>query len=95
MANRTIFRTMRGTSVPSADAVNEQGGVAYRRSAKQALAQYVATGCFNGTFYATAEEQFDKVIAFCEDVEVGFIARLAIYGSSRFSMGIGLVSSRV
>ncbi|MDQ8205665.1 TROVE domain-containing protein [Pelagicoccus sp. SDUM812003] len=79
MANKTLFQTLRGALIPSADAVNEAGGVAYQRSAKQALAQYVATGCLNGSFYASAGEQLDQVIELCKDVENGYIARLAIY----------------
>ncbi|MBD5780872.1 TROVE domain-containing protein [Pelagicoccus sp. NFK12] len=79
MANKTLFTSKRGSRVPAANARNEQGAVAYQRSATQALAQYVATGCLNGTFYASADEQLDRVVELCKAVDAGFIARLAVY----------------
>ncbi|MBK1880320.1 vWA domain-containing protein [Pelagicoccus mobilis] len=79
MANKTLFQTVRGALIPAAGTENKAGGVAYKRSSKQALAHYVATGCLNQSFYASADEQLDKIISLCKDVESGYIARLAIY----------------
>ena len=72
MANRNLFGTL-------TNAVNEAGGRAYALTPKQALAQYAATGCLNGTFYATAEEQLQTVLDLCAKVDDLFIARTAVY----------------
>jgi 60 kDa SS-A/Ro ribonucleoprotein len=86
MANRNLFSRIRGKLAPAANAVNEAGGRAYARTEKQALAQYAATGCLNGTFYATAGEQLRTVLRMCEKVDAGFIARTAIYTRERGQM---------
>ena len=77
--NKNLFGTTRGAMVPAADAVNEAGGLAYAMSPKHALAQYTATGCFNNTFYATAEDQMDKVLELCKKIEPEFIAKVAVW----------------
>ena len=86
MANKTLFQTIAGRFLPKADAHNEAGGLAYRLSSQQALAQYASTGCFNGTFYTTANEQLDRVLALCAEVEPEFIARTALYVRQRNHM---------
>ena len=80
MANKTLFQTIPGRTLPVADTVNEAGGVAYARSAREALAQYVVTGCLNKTFYAEAATQLRTVLDLCARVEPEFIAKTAIYG---------------
>src|SRR5207253_7878034 len=50
---------------------------------RQALAQVASTGCFNQTFYATAEEQLDRVMGLCRNVDSKFIARTAVYARER------------
>ena len=47
MANKTLFQTVKGMFTPKADILNEAGGLAYKLSPNQALAQYAATGCFS------------------------------------------------
>ncbi len=79
MANKTLFQSIAGRFLPKTDTCNVSGGQAYRRSPKQALAQYACTGCFNQTFYATADEQLERVLALCEEVEPEFIARTALF----------------
>lgn len=79
MANPTLFASTRGTMLPAATARNEAGGLAYARKPQAALALYAATGCFNGTFYASAETQLEMVLTLCAQVEPGFVARTAIY----------------
>ncbi len=79
MANKTLFQSIAGKMLPRTNAVNEAGGVAYRMEAKQALAQYAATGCLNATFYASAELQLSKVLELCDKVEPEFVARVALY----------------
>src|SRR4051812_45907770 len=83
MANKTLFRSIMGKLAPAATAVNEAGGVAYALAPKAALAQYAATGCLNGTYYASAEEQLGAVLALCAEVEPAFIARTAVYCRAR------------
>ena len=83
MANKNLFKSLRGVVRPKADTRNEAGGVAYRFDAKHALAQYASTGCLNGTYYASAEVQLATVIALCDHVEPEFIARAAIYAREK------------
>jgi 60 kDa SS-A/Ro ribonucleoprotein len=79
MANKNLFKTIVGMLSPKADTVNEAGGLAYKLSPKQALAQYAATGCFNQTFYADAGDQLDKVLALANEVEPEFVAKTAVF----------------
>jgi len=85
MANLTLFSSLfsRRPPTPVVDAVNPAGGVAYKRSDKQALAQYVATGCLQGTFYASAEEQLETVRGLCGSLDPAFLARAAVYARGR------------
>ena len=88
MANKSIFKSVIGMFSPQADTVNEAGGLAYKMSPKAALAQLVLTGCFNSTFYATAEAQLQQVINLCShpDVSPEYIARLALYARDKGKM---------
>src|SRR5205085_871930 len=52
----------------------------------QALAQYAATGCFGRTFYATADEQLNRVLELCDKVEPAFVAQVAIYARTQAYM---------
>ncbi|HVI41274.1 MAG TPA: hypothetical protein VM577_11475 [Anaerovoracaceae bacterium] len=83
MANKNLFKTVRSLNVPSATAVNEAGGAAYTMPAKHALAQYVSTGTFNSTYYASAEDQLTKVLELVKQVEPEFVAQCAIYARER------------
>ncbi len=76
MANNTLFSSFRGKT---ATARNEAGGNAFALSNKEALAQYVITGCLNGTFYASAAQQLDSIIQLAKAVDADFLAKLAIY----------------
>lgn len=79
MANKNLFKSIVGMFSPTADTVNEAGGIAYKLMPKQALAQYAATGCFNHTFYADAGEQLDKVLALANEVDAEFVAKTAVF----------------
>ncbi len=79
MSNKPLFRSLRGRLLPKADCLNEAGGLAYRRTDKQALAQLAATGCLHATFYVSAEDQLDAVLEHAAKVEPDYLARLAIY----------------
>lgn len=74
MANKRLFQSLIGSLLPStpptkASAHNEAGGKAYSLSRKHTLAQYVATGCLNGTFYASAENQLEQILSLCNAQE--------------------------
>ena len=77
MANFNIF------SSKKTDTRNEAGGRAYTLSPKQQLAQLAATGCFNDTFYASAETQLEQILNIAQKVELLFIAKTAIYARER------------
>lgn len=78
MASNKIFSNC-NSNVPTADCTNEAGGKAYKMSDKSALAQYACTGVFNGTFYASDREQFDRVLELAKGVDSKFIGQLALY----------------
>jgi 60 kDa SS-A/Ro ribonucleoprotein len=69
--------------LPRANARNEAGGLAYRLSAKHALAQVAATGCFGGVYYADAQAQLDELRAPIDQVDDNvFMAKLASTAAS-------------
>jgi 60 kDa SS-A/Ro ribonucleoprotein len=79
MANKNLFATIAGKLARKADARNEASGNAYALTPKQALVQYAATGCLNGTFYAGAGQQLDAVLRFSAAVDSEFLAQTAIW----------------
>ena len=59
------------------------GRRAYQLAPKHALAQLAATGCFNGTFYASGESQLDELRKLIDQVDDNvFLAKLAVYAAS-------------
>lgn len=86
MANKNLFASLVGRLLPKTDTINEAGGKAYAFSPKHALAQYAATGCLNGTFYATAETQLETVLALATKVEPPFLAQAAVYARQKGHM---------
>jgi 60 kDa SS-A/Ro ribonucleoprotein len=83
MPNKNLFKSLTGKMIPATDALNEENAPAYALSPKHALAQYVATGCMNTTFYASASDQLTKVLELCAEVEPEFIARTALFCRER------------
>ncbi|CAM2011116.1 TROVE domain-containing protein [Acanthopleuribacter pedis] len=81
MANTDLFETRPG--VPATDTVNEAGGRAYRMNAEHALAQLAATGCFQNTFYTSAQDQLKTVLALTEQVAPHFIAQTAVFAREK------------
>ena len=79
MADKTLFASLVGKLIPSADAANSEGAPAYALPPKQALAQYVLTGCMNRTFYASGADQLQAVLALAYASDARFVADLAIY----------------
>lgn len=92
MANKNLFGSApRGkkprpvtTDETGAPTRNLAGGIAYERTARDGLAQYVCTGTLNGTFYATAEDQLAKTMELASKVDSAFLGKVAIY-SRRFA----------
>lgn len=82
MANRNIFAPG-GANVRAADTLNKAGGKAYKMTRKHALAQYACTGCFNGTYYTSAKDQFDTVRQLVNGVDTEFIAKVAVYAREK------------
>jgi 60 kDa SS-A/Ro ribonucleoprotein len=83
MASTHTFRSFVGKLLPKSNARNDAGAPAYALSAKHALAQYAVTGCFNSTFYASADAQLAKVIDLAYAVEPEFVAKTAVYSRER------------
>ena len=83
MASKKLFSSRKVSRVPVADTVNEAGGVAYGFSPEHALAQYAATGCLSKTFYASEDDQLDKVLAIAEKVSPQFVAKTAVFARER------------
>jgi 60 kDa SS-A/Ro ribonucleoprotein len=74
MTNRSLFASNRG--IPTIR--NEAGGVAFRMNSEQSLAQMAFTGCFNSTYYVSAELQLDKMLDLCGNCDSQFVAKCAI-----------------
>jgi 60 kDa SS-A/Ro ribonucleoprotein len=89
VANKNLFRSVAGKLLPKPHAVNEANGPAYALAPKRALAQYVAAGCLNSTFYPTAEEQLSTVLLLCGEVDSEFIAKTAIFSREQGRMKDG------
>jgi 60 kDa SS-A/Ro ribonucleoprotein len=86
MANKSLFSSIKSRFV-RANATNEAGGDAYALTPKHALAQMAATGCFNGTYYAAAEEQLATLKVLIDNVDDNlFLAKLAVYARERAYM---------
>lgn len=86
MANTSLFSSIKSW-LPRATATNEAGGAAYRLAPKHALAQIAATGCFNGTYYASGESQLDELCKLIDLVDDNvFLAKLAVYARERAYM---------
>ncbi|MCA8961007.1 MAG: RNA-binding protein, partial [Planctomycetes bacterium] len=86
MANKRLFESTPGRRLPRTDARNSSNVPAYALEPEHALAQYAATGCLNGTFYATDVEQLDAVLALCGRCTPEFVAKTAIYARERAHM---------
>lgn len=81
-ANKTVSKKV--TKVTNT--VNHAGGTAYTLSDKAALAQLAMTGCFNGTYYVSADEQLKKVLELANKIalkEPEYIAKLAVYARQK------------
>lgn len=89
MANPNLFKSTNTPKIaPKADTTNNAGGRAYKMDKYTALAQIAATNCFNGTFYASSEDNLklakEAAMALTDDPE--FIAKVAIYSRDKAYM---------
>jgi 60 kDa SS-A/Ro ribonucleoprotein len=86
MANKMLFKSLRGALAPAATAVNDEGVRAYAFSAKHQLAQFAVTGCLSNTFYCNAEGQLSRALQLASQVDAAFVAKTAIYARERAGM---------
>jgi 60 kDa SS-A/Ro ribonucleoprotein len=86
MANKSLFAAIAGRLLPRADARNEAGGPAFARPPRQALAHYAATGCLNGTYYASAETQLAAILAVADPCSPEFVAKTAVWARQHAAM---------
>lgn len=80
--NPALFKSSSG-SLPVATTRNEAGGKAYALGPRLALAQYTATGCLNGTYYASAETQLDTLLKMAAECDAEFVAKTAVFARQR------------
>ena len=80
--NPLLFKSSSGR-LPATDTCNEAGGKAFTLGPQLTLAQYAATGCLNGTFYATAETQLDTVLKMAAACDAEFVAKTAVFARQR------------
>ncbi|MCA9112179.1 MAG: TROVE domain-containing protein, partial [Planctomycetaceae bacterium] len=86
MANKSLFSSLKSL-MPRATVRNEAGGPAYALVPKHALAQFAATGCFNGTYYSDSDSQLDTLKSLIAQVNDNvFLAKLAVYSRERAFM---------
>lgn len=83
MPNKNLFKTSSSSVVPVVDTRNNAGGTAYAMTAKHALAQLASTGCFNDTFYVSAQTQLKDILALAAKCSPEFVAKTAIYAREK------------
>ena len=79
MVNTQLFQTLKGALLPAATVRNAEQAPAYAFSPRHQLAQLAATGCLSQTFYASADDQLDKVMALAKEADASFVAKTAVY----------------
>ncbi len=78
--NKKMFASVSSAAsskVPNA--VNSHGSPAYALQDQATLAQYAMTGCFNGTYYCTQEDQLANVMKFAKNCDPKFVAKVAVF----------------
>lgn len=79
MANKKLFQSLRGMLSPVTTVNNDAGASAHELSPEATLARVAATGCLTPTYYASAETQLDRVLDLANQVDVDFLAKVALY----------------
>ena len=82
-ANKNLKATVSHKVTLPTNTINQAGGTAYKMSDKAALAQYAMTGCFNGTYYTSDEEQLKRTLELAGKVDPKFVAKLAVYARQK------------
>jgi 60 kDa SS-A/Ro ribonucleoprotein len=83
-SNKSASKSAVSVKVTKAtDTINNAGGTAYSLSDKAALAQLAMTGCFNGTFYVSDQEQLKKTLDLANKLDPVFVAKLAAYARKK------------
>jgi len=91
MGNKRLFKLK---EIRPGLGFNEAGGLAYKGTPKQALAQLACTSCLNNTLYTTAETQLNQILDFCTKIDpvtgqvldAKYIAQVAIYSREKARM---------
>ena len=83
MANKSLFKSLKGKLLPATNAINEEFAPAYALPPKHQLAQFAATGCLSTTFYTSAGDQLANVLKLCADLDAEFIAKTAVFCRER------------
>lgn len=87
MANKTLFKGTK-SKVATKLVKNAAGGWAYELTPKQALAQIAVTNCFNGTYYADANQNLElakqAILNLGDDAK--FLAKVAVYAREKSHM---------
>lgn len=88
MATKSLFSSSKSNSksvktAKPTNTVNNAGGNAYSLSDKATLAQLAMTGCFNGTFYVSAENQLKTVLELANKLDPKYVAKLAVYARQK------------
>lgn len=78
MANKAVFNSTRGPSVPVTNTKNAAGGAAYAHSHEHTLAQLAFTGTFNDTFYEKGSDQLKILREAAEHCDSAYIAQCAL-----------------
>lgn len=84
--NKDLFKSTSSVAVKATDTHNSAGGIAYSLDDKSALAQYAVTGCLNGTFYCSDQEQMSKTLELANKCDPEFVARVAVYAREKAFM---------
>lgn len=79
MANQELFQSTPGRLVPATDTLNREGAPAYRLPPKQRLAQLLATGCFNQTFYADGADQVRAILEVANELDAEYLVKAALW----------------
>lgn len=83
--NKNLFNS-KNINVISATSLNEADGKAYELPEKTALCQYVMTGTYSDTYYASSSDQLTKTLDLSRKVDEEFIAKLALYAREKSFM---------
>ena len=81
MVSKNLFKSAVSAKkvIKPVNTVNNAGGVAYTLEDKAALAQLAMTGCFNGTYYVSGEDQLTNVVNLANKLPAEYVAKLAVY----------------